>query len=52
MSRVGAADACFIKNVNVRDLAAGSIILRGRGRRGDGTLDGRPFHVGEHLDGE
>ncbi len=46
----GAADACLIKNVGVRDLAAGSIILEAAG----GTisfLDGRPFHVGDYLDG-
>src|SRR5271157_800299 len=46
----GAADACFIKNVNVRDLAAGSIILEAAGGE-IRYLDGRPFQVGEHLDG-
>ncbi len=46
----GAADACFIKNVNVRDLAAGSIILEAAGGE-IRYLDGRSFQVGEHLDG-
>jgi myo-inositol-1(or 4)-monophosphatase len=46
----GAADACFIKNVNVRDLAAGSIILEAAGGE-IRFLDGRPFQVGEYLDG-
>lgn len=45
----GAADACFIKNVNVQDLAAGSIILEAAG--GEILfLDGRRFHVGDYLD--
>jgi myo-inositol-1(or 4)-monophosphatase len=47
----GAADACFIKNVDVRDLAAGSIILEAAGGE-IRYLDGRPFHVGEYLDGK
>ncbi len=46
----GAADACLIKNVNVRDLAAGSIILEAAGGE-IRFLDGRPFHVAEYLDG-
>jgi fructose-1,6-bisphosphatase/inositol monophosphatase family enzyme len=46
----GAADACFIKNVNVRDLAAGSIILEAAGGE-IRFLDGRPFQLGEYLDG-
>jgi myo-inositol-1(or 4)-monophosphatase len=46
----GAADACIIKNVNVRDLAAGSIILQAAGGE-IRFLDGKPFHVGEYLDG-
>ena len=46
----GAADACFIKNVNVQDLAAGSIILEAAG--GAITfMDGSPFHVGDYLEG-
>jgi myo-inositol-1(or 4)-monophosphatase len=47
----GAADACFMKNVNVQDLAAGSIILEAAGGE-IRFLDGRPFHVGEYLDGK
>jgi myo-inositol-1(or 4)-monophosphatase len=46
----GAADACILKNVNVQDLAAGSIILEAAGGEIK-YLDGRPFHVGEYLDG-
>ncbi len=46
----GAADACIIKNVNIRDLAAGSIILQAAGGEIK-FLDGRPFHIGEYLDG-
>jgi len=47
----GAADVCFMKNVNVQDLAAGSIILEAAG--GEITyFDGRPFHVGDYLDGK
>jgi len=46
----GAADACFLKNVTVQDMAAGSIILEAAGG-GITYLDGRPFHVGEFLDG-
>jgi myo-inositol-1(or 4)-monophosphatase len=47
----GATDACFIKNVNVQDLAAGSIILEAAG--GAITfMDGTPFHVGDYLDGK
>jgi myo-inositol-1(or 4)-monophosphatase len=47
----GAADACVIKNVNVRDLAAGSIILEAAGGE-IRFLDGKRFHVGEYLDGK
>jgi myo-inositol-1(or 4)-monophosphatase len=47
----GAADACLIKNVNVRDLAAGSIILEAAGGE-IRYLDGRRFHVAEYLDGK
>jgi myo-inositol-1(or 4)-monophosphatase len=47
----GAADACFIKNVGVQDLAAGSIILEAAGGE-IRFLDGRRFHVGEYLDGK
>lgn len=46
----GAADACLLKNVTVLDLAAGSIILEAAGGQ-ISFLDGRPFHVGEYLDG-
>jgi myo-inositol-1(or 4)-monophosphatase len=46
----GAADACLIKNVSVRDLAAGSIILGAAGGE-IRFFDGRPFHVAEFLDG-
>jgi myo-inositol-1(or 4)-monophosphatase len=46
----GAADACLIKNVSVRDLAAGSIILEAAGGE-IRFFDGRPFHVAEYLDG-
>lgn len=46
----GAADACLLKNVSVQDLAAGSIILEAAGGE-IRYLDGRPFHVGEFLDG-
>jgi myo-inositol-1(or 4)-monophosphatase len=46
----GTADACIIKNVSVRDLAAGSIILQASGGE-IRFMDGRPFHVGEYLDG-
>jgi myo-inositol-1(or 4)-monophosphatase len=47
----GAADVCFMKKVNVQDLAAGSIILEAAG--GEITyFDGRPFHVGDYLDGK
>jgi len=46
----GAADACFLKNVSVQDLAAGSIILEAAGGE-IRYLDGRPFHVGEFLNG-
>ncbi len=47
----GAADACLMKHVNVQDLAAGSIILEAAG--GEITfMDGRPFHVGDYLDGK
>ncbi|MBI5570046.1 MAG: inositol monophosphatase [Desulfomonile tiedjei] len=47
----GAADACVLKNVNVQDLAAGSIILEAAGGE-IRYLDGRRFHVGEHMDGK
>ncbi|MGO8881011.1 MAG: inositol monophosphatase family protein [Desulfomonilaceae bacterium] len=47
----GAADACIMKNVTVRDLAAGSIILQAAGGE-IRYLDGRPFHVGDFLDGQ
>ncbi len=47
----GAADACLLKNVSVQDLAAGSIILGAAGGE-ICYLDGRPFHVGEFLDGK
>jgi myo-inositol-1(or 4)-monophosphatase len=47
----GAADACLLKNVSVQDLAAGSIILEAAGGE-IRYLDGRPFHVGEFLDGK
>ncbi len=47
----GAVDGCLMKNVNVRDLAAGSIILEAAGGE-IRFLDGRPFHVGEYLDGK
>ena len=40
----GAADACIMKNVTVRDLAAGSIILQAAGGE-IRYLDGRPFHI-------
>jgi myo-inositol-1(or 4)-monophosphatase len=46
----GAADACFMKNVNVQDLAAGSIILEAAGGE-IRYLDGRAFHVGDFLNG-
>lgn len=46
----GAADVCFVKNVHVRDMAAGSIILEAAGGE-IRHLDGRPFVVGEYLDG-
>jgi myo-inositol-1(or 4)-monophosphatase len=47
----GAADACFMKNVGVQDLAAGSIILEAAG--GAITfMDGSPFHVGDYLNGD
>ncbi|MFH0823373.1 MAG: inositol monophosphatase family protein [Pseudomonadota bacterium] len=45
----GAADACLLKNVNVEDLAAGSIILEAAGGE-IRFLDGKPFHVGDYLD--
>jgi myo-inositol-1(or 4)-monophosphatase len=47
----GTADACFIKNVNIQDLAAGSIILEAAGGE-IRYLDGRRFYVGQHLDGK
>jgi myo-inositol-1(or 4)-monophosphatase len=46
----GAADACIMKNVKVQDLAAGSIILEAAGGEIK-FLDGRPFHVGDYLEG-
>jgi len=47
----GTADACFIKNVGVQDLAAGSIILEAAGGE-IRYLDGKRFYVGQHLDGK
>ncbi|MFC1833819.1 inositol monophosphatase family protein [Thermodesulfobacteriota bacterium] len=47
----GAADACFLKNVNVQDLAAGSIILEAAGGE-IRFLDGKRFHVGDYLEGK
>jgi myo-inositol-1(or 4)-monophosphatase len=47
----GAADACIFKNVSIKDLAAGSIILEAAGGE-IRFLDGRPFHIGEYLDGK
>jgi myo-inositol-1(or 4)-monophosphatase len=47
----GAADACIMKNLTVRDLAAGSIILEAAGGE-IRYLDGAPFHVGSYLDGQ
>ncbi len=47
----GAADACLLKNVNVQDMAAGSIILEAAGGE-ISYLDGRSFHVGEYFDGK
>ncbi len=46
----GAADGCIMKNVGVRDMAAGSIILEAAGGE-IRFMDGRRFHVGEYLDG-
>ncbi len=46
----GAADACIMKNVSVRDLAAGSIILEAAGGQ-IRYMDGSLFHVGDILDG-
>lgn len=46
----GAADACLMKNLHVQDLAAGSIILEAAGGE-IRYLDGRPFHVGDFLEG-
>lgn len=46
----GAADACLMKNVNVQDLAAGSIILEAAGGE-IRYFDGRAFYVGEFLHG-
>lgn len=46
----GAADACVLKNVNVQDLAAGSIILEAAGGE-IRFMDGSRFHVGDHLGG-
>ncbi len=47
----GSADACILKNVNIRDLAAGSIILQAAGGQIK-YLDGSDFHIGEHFDGK
>ena len=47
----GAADACLIKNVNVQDMAAGSIILEAAGGE-IRFFDGSRFHVGDYLDGK
>lgn len=46
----GAADACIMKNVSVRDLAAGSIILEAAGGQ-IRYMDGTRFHIGDVLDG-
>ncbi len=46
----GAADACVIKNVSIRDLAAGSIILEAAGGELR-FLNGEPFHVGDYFEG-
>jgi myo-inositol-1(or 4)-monophosphatase len=46
----GAADACIMKNVSVRDLAAGSIILEAAGGE-IRYMDGTRFHVGDIMDG-
>jgi myo-inositol-1(or 4)-monophosphatase len=40
----------LIKNVNVQDMAAGSIILEAAGGE-IRFLDGSRFHVGDYLDG-
>lgn len=45
-----AADACIMKNVTVRDLAAGSIILEAAGGE-IRYMNGNRFHVGDILDG-
>lgn len=47
----GAADACIIRNVNVQDMAAGSIILEAAGGE-IRHLNGDRFHVGDYLDGQ
>lgn len=46
----GSADACLIKNVNVQDLAAGSIILEAAGGE-IRFMNGDRFHVGDYLSG-
>lgn len=47
----GVADACILKNVNIQDLAAGSIILEAAGGQIK-FFDGSDFHIGEHFDGK
>jgi myo-inositol-1(or 4)-monophosphatase len=46
----GGADACILKNVNIQDLAAGSIILEAAGGQIK-FFDGSDFHVGDYFDG-
>lgn len=46
----GAADACVLMNVNVQDLAAGSIILEAAGGE-IRFMDGQRFHLGDHFGG-
>jgi myo-inositol-1(or 4)-monophosphatase len=46
----GAADAVVLKNTYIWDLAASNIILESAGGEVR-YLDGRPFILGEHLDG-
>jgi len=46
----GAADACLMKNVTVRDLAAGGIILEAAGGE-IRYLDGRTFYIADFMDG-
>jgi len=47
----GGADACIIKNVNIQDLAAGTIILEAAGGQIK-FFDGSDFHLGDHFDGK